>query len=385
MTARLASPVTALLDRGVDMPHPESVWVAPDVDPERIAPGVVVHPGCRLAGTRLAAGPGCVIGEEAPATVRDCVLAHGVALKGGFFEGAVFLDGASMGSAAHVRPGTLLEEQASGAHAVGFKQTILFPFVTAGSLINFCDILMAGGTSRKNHSEVGSSYIHFNFTPQQDKATASLLGDVADGVFLDRPPIFLGGQGGLVGPRRLAFGTVVPAGTVLRRDVREPGMLAPSEPLRLPEAAPYDPTRVRRLQERVEANLEYLANLRALRAWYDQVRRPRMERDPWRKLAVEAAQDLLDGAWAERMKRLEHLVKLASGQDLAGADADVLSAWPEAARRIRELPEPGAAPDTLLGANPEETDPVRWVHGLAESVRTAGRAWLRALVADVGS
>jgi UDP-N-acetylglucosamine/UDP-N-acetylgalactosamine diphosphorylase len=51
------------------------------------------------------------------------------------------------------------------------KQTILFPFVTLGSLINFCDIFMSGGSDRKNHSEVGSSYIHFNYTPNQDKAT----------------------------------------------------------------------------------------------------------------------------------------------------------------------------------------------------------------------
>jgi UDP-N-acetylglucosamine/UDP-N-acetylgalactosamine diphosphorylase len=90
-----------------------------------------------------------------------------------------------------------LEEEASGAHAVGLKQTIFLPFVTAGSLINFCDALIAGGTSRKDHSEIGSSYIHFNYTPHQDKATPSLIGDVPHGVMLDQPAIFLGGQGGL--------------------------------------------------------------------------------------------------------------------------------------------------------------------------------------------
>jgi len=86
---------------------------------------------------------------------------------------------------AEVREGCLLEEEANGAHTVGLKQTILFPFVTLGSIVNFCDILMAGGTDRRNHSEVGSSYIHFNYTPNQDKATASLIGDVAYGV-MDR-------------------------------------------------------------------------------------------------------------------------------------------------------------------------------------------------------
>ena len=54
-------------------------------------------------------------------------------------------------------------------------------FVTIGSLVNFCDLLMAGGSSRQDHSEVGSGYIHFNFTPwgaRGDKATPSLIGDV---------------------------------------------------------------------------------------------------------------------------------------------------------------------------------------------------------------
>ena len=137
-----------------------------------------------------------------------------------------------MGSAAHVRPGTLLEEEAGGAHAVGLKQTIFLSFVTAGSLINFCDGLMAGGTSRKNHSEIGSSYIHFNFTPHQDKATPSLIGDVPRGVMLDQPPIFLGGQGGLVGPVRIAYGTVIPAGTICRQDIlRRRGLFAAPEAL----------------------------------------------------------------------------------------------------------------------------------------------------------
>ncbi len=80
-----------------------------------------------------------------------------------------------MGLGAHVREGCLLEEEASGAHCVGLKQTILLPFVTLGSLVNFCDCLMAGGTSREDHSEVGSSYIHFNYTPDGDKTHAVAL------------------------------------------------------------------------------------------------------------------------------------------------------------------------------------------------------------------
>ena len=213
--------VQDLLKRGVVIPCPHSVEVDDSLNPERIAPGVILHTGCRITGSKTSIGPGSELGKEAPVVIEDCQLGHRVELKGGYFSGATLLNGANMGSAAHVRPGTLLEEEAGGAHAVGFKQTIFLSFVTAGSLINFCDALMAGGTSRKNHSEIGSSYIHFNFTPHQDKATPSLIGDVPRGVFLDQSPVFLGGQGGLVGPTRIAYGTVIPAGTICRQDILE--------------------------------------------------------------------------------------------------------------------------------------------------------------------
>ena len=180
--------VEALLMRGVVIPEPDQVTIGEEVPPERVAPGVVLHPGTRLAGDTLSIGPGCELGTEQPVTVKNCQLGHNVVLAGGYFKEAVFLDGSAMGSAAHVRPGTLLEEAASGAHAVGFKQTILLAHVTTGSLINFCDVLMSGGTGRKDHSEVGSSYVHFNFTPHGDKATPSLIGDVPTGYAMIRPP-----------------------------------------------------------------------------------------------------------------------------------------------------------------------------------------------------
>ena len=42
---------------------------------------------------------------------------------------------------------------------------------------------------------------------------------------LDQSPIFLGGQGGMVGPVRIAYGTVVAAGVICRRDILEPDHL----------------------------------------------------------------------------------------------------------------------------------------------------------------
>ena len=155
-----------LRNKGVTIPVPESVHIDDEVDSDRISgQGVEIYPGCRIYGKKTLISDDVKLGYEGPVTVDNCQLGPGVQLKGGFFKSSVFLENSSAGSGAHVREGTIFEEQASIAHTVGLKQTILFPFVTLGSLINFCDCLMTGGTSRKDHSEVGSSYIHFNFTP----------------------------------------------------------------------------------------------------------------------------------------------------------------------------------------------------------------------------
>ncbi|HSW40374.1 MAG TPA: UDP-N-acetylglucosamine pyrophosphorylase [Acidobacteriota bacterium] len=302
----LSSRVRTLIDRGVTISCPYSVQVDETVDAGKIAPGVVIHSGCRISGRTTSIGPGCELGAEAPVTLEDCQLGRKVSLKGGYFSGATFLDGAVMGSSAHVRPATLMEEETGGAHAVGFKQTIFLSFVTAGSLINFCDALMAGGTSRKHHSEIGSSYIHFNYTPHQDKATPSLIGDVPRGVFLDRPPIFLGGQGGLVGPSRIAYGTVIPAGAICRRDILEEGRIYDASAGLKSERA-FIPGAYRGIHRIVLNNLIYIGNLWALRAWYQLVRSRTMSGDPFSAACHEGALKRIEEGLQERIKRMREL------------------------------------------------------------------------------
>src|SRR4051812_48146350 len=185
-----AARVEALRARGVQILDPGQTFVDEDVDPARIHPTATLYPGTRLHGRRTFLGAGAAVGVEGPATLADSVLGEGASIASGYAKGTVLLRGAKLGGSGHCREGTILEEEASTAHAVGLKQTILLPFVTLGSLINFCDLLMAGGTSRDDHSEVGSGFIHFNFTPwgrHGDKATPSLIGDVVHGVLLDQP------------------------------------------------------------------------------------------------------------------------------------------------------------------------------------------------------
>ncbi len=397
-------PVRRLLERGVVMTHPDSVAVAPEVDPRRIAAGVRVHPGCRLLGAALSAGPGCEIGAETPATVDNCQLESRVALRGGWFQDATFLDGSSVGSAAHVRGGTLLEEEASAAHAVGLKQTILFPYVTLGSLINFCDCLMAGGTGRRDHGEVGSSYIHFNFTPYGDKATASLIGDVPRGVWLDQPPVFLGGQGGLVGPRHVAFGVVVPAGVILRQDVTRPGLWQPAPtPPAADRAGPARPGAARAVRRLVWRNLVYLGSIHALRAWYRAARAPFLRRTPFQQACLDGALARLDTVWQERVRRLDELAGAmpgslaaakAGGADLAAepwrGQQALADHWPALRDALAQLA--GSTPtarererDRLLaelgrmGAGTSYRDALR---ALPAEARAAGTAWLQALVEE---
>jgi bifunctional UDP-N-acetylglucosamine pyrophosphorylase/glucosamine-1-phosphate N-acetyltransferase len=272
MTHQKGTKIAQLMAKGVRAACPESIEIGAEVDVDRISgDGVTIHAGSKIFGDATVILKGAIIGFEAPVTVKNCQVGPGVELKGGFFEDAVFLANAKAGLGSHVREASIFEEQASIAHTVGTKHTILFPFVTLGSLINFCDCLMAGGTSRKNHSEVGSSYIHFNFTPNQDKVTASLIGDVPKGVMLNQPPIFLGGQGGLVGPCRLAYGTTVAAGTIVRKDELRPGRLLyggkPKE-----GNLPYSHGRYRNEKRVVLNNIIYIANLIALGQWYRHVR-----------------------------------------------------------------------------------------------------------------
>jgi len=393
--------ITTLLERGVVMPNPGTVTVDASVLPERIASGVVLHPGTRLAGADLSIGPGSSVGAEAPAVLENCRLGHDVSLHGGFFQESVFLDGSAMGSGAHVRPGTLLEEQARAAQTVGFKQTLLMPYAVAGSLINFCDALLAGGTSEKNHSEIGSSYVHFNFTPRGDKATASLFGDVPRGVMLDQRPVFLGGQGGTVGPARVGFGSVIPAGRVFRGEDDEGGQLLAGEPLQPGrEGRAFDPRCYGLMDAIVRRNLVYLGNILALKAWYSEARSGFMGSDPFRRACYEGALIVLNIILHERVARLEDLAErlpesiavLGGEGKAAKAQKHFLQAWPGIKGGLEELMDaPGAVAsaekDSVLvgleiaaGGGRSYLDSV---HTLNAEAKAAGTRWLSGIVDTV--
>ncbi|MBW1858845.1 MAG: hypothetical protein JRI70_01935 [Deltaproteobacteria bacterium] len=394
--------IEQLLEKGAVIPNAESVLVGDEVDLDRIAgSGVVIYGGCKILGKQTLIMPGAKLGYEGPVTVEDCQIGPNVELKGGFFRRSAFLEKANVGSGAQVRDGCVLEEEANGAHAVGLKQTILFPFVTLGSLINLCDCFMAGGTSRRNHSEVGSSYIHFNYTPNQDKATPSLIGDVPGGVMLNQAPIFLGGQGGLVGPARIAYGTVIGAGVVHRQDVLEGGRLVlGDEPIE--REMGFSPGLYWQVTKPVINNTNYIANLIALRHWYLEVRSLFFKGNDMSPLLYQGVIEKLDMAIKERIERFKALcqkmpesaekyralMKGRASEPLLKQKKELHEQWPEIEgifeRSLEDPDDPSTREPFLeqVTRRISENGPeyVAAIQGLDEVWSNMGTTWLQGIV-----
>jgi hypothetical protein len=301
-----------LASKGVIIPDVRQVFVGPEVDLENIQPGTRLFPGVRILGKDSVLGRNAVVGSEGPATLDNVALDDQAEIASGYVTNAVLLRGARIGSNGHVRACTILEEEASTAHAVGLKQSVLMSFATLGSLINFCDAIVAGGTSRSDHTEIGSGSINFNFTPwgeRGDKATPTLLGNVCDGALLDNDRIFLGGLSGVVGPTQISFGAITVAGQIIRQDVK-PNTLFSTVPRKIEGPANF---RSRVFSERkYQHNLNFISNLFALHEWYRQIRLARLPDTPqfgYRKNIVNFAIALIDQMISERVARLSDYLR----------------------------------------------------------------------------
>jgi len=200
---------------------------------------------------------------------------------------------------------------------------------------------------------------------------------------LDQPPIFLGGQGGAVGPVITGYGTVVAAGSVLRDDVPQDNMLVTSRPLPGFQR-PVVPHTYRKLTRLLEKNVTYMANLVALREWYVHVRRPFFEAQELGPLVYEGALEMLASAMRERTKRLGAMVAKVSADDPSRAElreriGDVLALFEE----------PGTpSGDAFLTAfraavGEQPRDYVSTVQQLPAEISAAGVRWLQSIVDDL--
>ncbi len=344
--------VAELRRRGVDVWGPERVYVDENVQLDRIEPGAVIRQAS-LSGPHLSIATGAEIGTSGHAEVNDCQIGTGVQLGSGLYMGATLLEGVKVRGFAEIRPHTLLEEQAEAAHSVALKNTTFTACCVAGSLINFCDIFVSGGTSREDHTEVGSGAIHYNFDPRGDK-WGSLIGEIR-GVLLRSAPVFVGGHCGIVGPVTIGLGAITAAGSTIRRNVPEGTLYgSAAKDISLPD---FDRTASRSMTGRLRTTVQLISTLHALDAWYRFVRIPHARGNEGR--LYDAARRRIGAQIDERIVRLDRAVdslraalpRQTNGPAGGGPQGDhvrLVRNWPELRTILHRAGDPGPPPARFL-------------------------------------
>ena len=329
--------IRKIQERGVQIPDLRSVLIAREVKPEHILPGCIIHPFSRISGAKTQIhsaaqigvdgpatienswiGENAIVGNLGPVTLKDTVVGPQTILGSGVAENAVFLGKETMindfttGFGFRVRKGSLYEEDSSSAQHTDTKMTVLFPWTTLGSNINFCDALISGGTGPElgYFSEVGSGSIHFNYSIRGDKATASLFGDACQGLFLDQARLFIGGNNTLLGPIKADFGVMTAAGARIN------GTLSPG--LNFGHSTPrdkidYDSRRFSGALGIVTKQIDFLAELTALYHWYKQIRIGCISKTPEKKFLYEAGLMMIELNFQERLFQLNRYVEVLEG------------------------------------------------------------------------
>ena len=406
-----------LLERGVHIPDLNLVHITRDVKLENIAPGCTIYPFVRITGSKTqihsgarigARGPvilensligeNAVIGDLGQVTLIDTVVGPKSVLGAGVAEQAVFLGKETMindfttGYGFRVRKGSLYEEDASSAQHTDTKMTILFPWTTLGSDINFCDALLAGGTGPElgSFSEVGSGTIHFNYSIRGDKATASLFGDVFQGVFLDQDRLFIGGNNSLLGPVKADFGTMTAAGARINGKLPKGLNYGHSLPK---GTVDYDARIFSGVSGIVKNQVNVLAELTALVNWYKQVRINCAAQAPEQKFLYESGLRMIELNYQERLLQLNRYVDLlensfrllesmqASKKQIS-EQKDLLSRWPKLDSEFKNLEKheiqiPESLKDEFDNLQSQgQSDYTGLIKNLSQSGKQTGKTWL---------
>ena len=276
--------IELLRKQGVEVWGEARVYVSPDVCLKNICPGAVLK-NASISGAETMIGRRAEIGTSGTAVLCNCQIGNDVELGAGAYDSATLLSFSKARGFAEFRTGTLLEETAEVGHNVGLKNTFLGLGVVAGSNINLCDIVVTGGNSRQNHTEIGSGTVHFNFDPRRDKF-GSLLGNAA-GLLLASPPIFVGGNVGLVAPLHVGYGAVIPAGTTVRSDVPSGKLFNICTPEQATEMKDFEPALYFDMSRKCITTAKLIGTLHSLLQFYEHVRMPFC--DSWEMLLYKAA------------------------------------------------------------------------------------------------
>jgi UDP-N-acetylglucosamine/UDP-N-acetylgalactosamine diphosphorylase len=249
-------------------------------------------------------------------------------------------------------------------------------------------------------TEIGSGVIHFNFTPRGDKATATMLGNVVDGVFLDQARLFVAGNASLIGPLAADFGAVTLAGGRYTRQLRA-GLNA-ADSGQPPSGQAFDLDSYGSIKRIFDTQVGFVGELAALDAWYAHVRARMAQGHPARSALYERARATVRLNLAERIAQLAELAHRMEGSarriaarhpgDARIAQHEALQRhWPEVERHLRRASAvqgepPGAflreLDRSLEGGSEHYTAVVR---RLSPAGRAAGRVWLQSIRARVAA
>lgn len=219
-----------LQSQGVVIQASESVFIEEDVRLDKIEPDVVIGPGTKIIGPGTMIGSGTQI--QGAAVIKNCAIGRKCSLAAGEYVDSVLLDGCETVGWARVRGHSAWEEESNVAHTVDTKMTVLGYKTTLGSLINFPNVMMLGGTSPRAEvgAEVGSGTINFNFLPFGATCGAlikpsTVIGSM-ESSFLSCAGapvryVFIGGHSSLIAPIKIGLGSVVAAKTRVNPGIYE--------------------------------------------------------------------------------------------------------------------------------------------------------------------
>jgi UDP-N-acetylglucosamine/UDP-N-acetylgalactosamine diphosphorylase len=201
-----------------------------------------------------------------------------------------------------------------------------------------------------------------------------------------------------VGPCRLAYGTIIAAGTIYRQDELRPGRLIFGGAGEGGNIS-YTPVRHRHDKRIIKNNILYIANLFALMQWYRHVR-PLFVSPNFPQVLLAALKEKLERAIDERIKRLgDYCLKMQEDRSLDGnsspkdlkSDLQVIRPWPEIQDYLiarHQVTGDTALRDHFLknlnhAIKNSEKNYITAITGMAPGDTQPGTEWLQGIVDEI--
>jgi bifunctional UDP-N-acetylglucosamine pyrophosphorylase/glucosamine-1-phosphate N-acetyltransferase len=184
-----------LMLTGVTITDPPSTFINSTV---RIGRDTIIYPGSTILGkTRI--GENCRLGPYA--FIQDCRIEKGVEIRASFIYGAKIAERAKVGPFSHIRPGTVVGEDAR----VG----------------NFCEVKksrIGRGTKVSHLSYIGDSFLGKDVNIGAGTITCNFDG-VRKNITRVGDGTFVGSDTKFIAPVKIGKGAVIGAGSTITEDV----------------------------------------------------------------------------------------------------------------------------------------------------------------------